>query len=310
MRRGFWVALVALAAGASAASADEPLFGYVYTTDLLPKDQMEVTQWLTWRAKKATGTFDVVEARSEFEYGVADNFQLSAYFNYEWAEAFHDNVIDGTTLPPETLAQLPVGPDDHLKTVQFTGFALEGIWRILSPYTDPVGVAILIEPTVGPSLRELESRLIVQKNFFDDRLVIAFNATIAQELRSLPGDPSEPPDSPEAIKHWDKETDVNFGLAVSYRFISNWSAGLELQHEREWAGFDPFNAGQATNSAFYFGPTLHFGGEHFFATLTVLDQLPWGSDFSGPKPNFVVAGRNYADDFERFRVRFKTGWYF
>jgi hypothetical protein len=310
MRKGFYAAGLFLAGAMAAAHADEPLFGYIYTTDLLPKDQVEVTQWLTWRAKKATGTFDVVEARSEFEYGIADNFQLSAYFNYEWAEAFHDNVIDGTTLPPETLAQLPVGPDDHLKTVQFTGFAVEGIWRILSPYTDPVGLAILIEPTVGPSLRELESRLILQKNFLDDRLVFAFNATIAQELRSLPGDPAEPPGSPESVKHWDKETDVNFGLAVSYRFIANWSAGLELQHEREWAGFDPFNAGQATNSAFFFGPTLHFGGEHFFATLTVLDQLPWGSDFAGPKPNFVVAGRNYADDFERFRVRFKTGWYF
>jgi len=310
LRSGVWAAALAAVLGVTGAHADEPLFGYIYTTDLLPKDQREVTQWLTWRAKKQTGVFDVVEMRTEFEYGVSDDFQLAAYFNYEWAEAFHNNVIDGTTLPPESLAQLSVGPDDHLKTTEFTGFALEGVWRILSPYTDPVGLAILIEPTVGPSLRELESRLILQKNFLDDRLVFAFNATLAQEMRSLPGDASEPAGSPESVTHWDKETDANFGLAVSYRFVANWSAALELQHEREWAGFNPFDGKQATNAAFYLGPTLHFAGEHFFATLSVLDQLPWASDFTGPKPNFVVNGRIYADDFERFRVRFKTGWYF
>lgn len=297
-------------AAALPAAADEPLFGYVYTTDLLPQDKVELTQWFTWRANKAVGTFDVVEGRSEVEYGVGDDFQLSAYLNYEWADAFHDNVIDGTTLPPETLAHLPVGPDGHLNTVKFTGFAVEGVYRVLSPYIDPVGLAILVEPTVGPSLRELETRLILQKNFLDDRLVIAFNATIAQELRSLPGDPSLPPDDSDAVKHWDKETDVNFGLAASYRFVENWSAALELQHEREWAGFNPFDGKQATNAAFYFGPTIHYAGEHFFATFTVLDQLPWGSDFANPPPNFVVSGRNYADDFERFRVRIKTGWYF
>jgi hypothetical protein len=311
--RSFAAALAlggALVFAPPAVRADEPVTGFVYTTDLLPEGKYEVEQWMTWRAHKAVGVYNVIEARSEFEYGVTDAFQLSGYINYEWAEAYHNNVIDGTTLPPETFAQLDVGPDENFHTTRFTGVALEGIYRILSPYTDPIGLAVLIEPTVGPSLRELETRVIVQKNYFDDRLILAFNLTVAQEVRRVPGDPSAPVGSDDFNKHWDKETDMNFGLAGSYRFAPNWSFGLELQHEREWAGLNPFDGDKATNAAFYFGPTIHYGGEHFFATLTVLDQLPWGKDDANNEPDFVVGGRNYADDFERFRVRAKVGWYF
>jgi len=299
-----------LLAAASPALADEPLFGFVYTTDLLPKDTVELSHWTTWRSGKTHGSFNVAENREEIEFGITDAFQLSVYANYEYAEAHHDG-IDRATFQPETLAQFTVDPNEKLSIWQFEGISLEGIYRILSPYTDGVGLALYMEPTIGPDTRELESRIILQKNFMDDRLVFAFNATLAQELRHVPGDPTAPPGSADATRHWDKETDVNFGLAGSYRFMENWSAGLELEHEREWAGLNPLAGHNATNSAFYFGPTLHYGGEHFYATLTVLDQLPWASDFANPPADsFVVSGRNYADDFERFRVRLKFGWYF
>ena len=211
---------------------------------------------------------------------------------------------------PETFAQLSVDPDDKFETTRFTGIAGEAIWRVLSPYTDWVGLALYIEPTIGPALRELESRIILQKNFLDDRLVFAFNTTIAQEWRRLQADPDADPSSSDFNEHWDKETDVNFGLAGSYRFASNWSAGLELINEREWAGLSPLASSKRTNTAYYLGPTLHYGGSHVFATLTVVDQLPWGADAANPHPGFIVGGRNYADDFERFRVRFKVGYYF
>ena len=294
----------------TAAYADEPLFGFVYTTDLLPKGKWEVAQWATWRAHKAHGRYNVVELRNEVEYGGTDNLQLSAYINYEWANAFHNNVMDGSTLVPETFAQLSVDPDDKFETTRLTGVAGEVIWRVLSPYTDGVGLALYIEPTIGPALRELESRIILQKNFLDDRIVLAFNATIAQEWRRLQADPTADPDSSDFIEHWDKETDVNFGLAGSYRFAPSWSAGVELINEREWAGLSPLASSKRTNTAYYFGPTLHYAGAHVFATLTAVDQLPWGADAANPRPGFVVSGRNYADDFERFRVRLKIGYYF
>jgi Family of unknown function (DUF6662) len=311
MKRG--TTLLVVCAGilaAMPARADEPLFGFVYSTDLLPKKKFEMAQWLTWRAGKAVGDFDVVAGRTELEYGVTSYFQLSAYFNYEWANAYHNNVIDGSTLPPETLAQLSPDAGDHFNTTRYTGFALEGILRLMSPYTDPFGLTILIEPTYGPALRELETRLIFQKNFLDDRLVFAFNITASQEGRYVPGDPAADPASEDFNSHWDHETDINFGLAGSFRFAPNWSAGIEIEHEREFAGFNPFLANKATNTATYMGPTIHFGGAHFFATLSYLPQLPVGEDFANPAPGFIKDGINNADDFERFRLRLKAGYYF
>src|SRR3974390_2591816 len=82
------------------ASADDPLFGFVYTTDLLPKDQLEAEQWVTWRGEKAHGSYKLIEGRNTFSYGVSDDFQLSAVAIYDWTEAHH-NAVDGSTTPPE-----------------------------------------------------------------------------------------------------------------------------------------------------------------------------------------------------------------
>ncbi|MDE2087719.1 MAG: hypothetical protein KGI63_10835 [Xanthomonadaceae bacterium] len=56
--------LLAVAAAftlSTAAQADEPLFGFLNTTDLLPKHGQEYEQWLTWRHQKAGGRFDLLE---------------------------------------------------------------------------------------------------------------------------------------------------------------------------------------------------------------------------------------------------------
>ena len=73
--------LPALGSAALPARADEPIFHFIYTTDLLPKGQKEVEQWRTWRHQKAGGYYDQLENRTEFSYGVTDAFQLSGYLN-------------------------------------------------------------------------------------------------------------------------------------------------------------------------------------------------------------------------------------
>ncbi|HEU5047704.1 MAG TPA: DUF6662 family protein [Rickettsiales bacterium] len=287
------------------AHAEESQFGYVYTTDLLPKGQKEAVQWTTWRHDKADmndGYFDMVDGRTEIEYGVADNFQLGVYASYAATRAYH-NGPDGATTPPETFAgRTLVGADDHYADRELIGFSVEGIYRILSPYKDSVGLAVLFEPTIGRNLHELESRIILQKNFLDDRLVFAGNITIAQEDRWLPFDPGEGADG-----HWDHESDINFGLAGSYRFAPNWTFGLEFLNEREYSCFC-VKSGNRTNNAFYTGPTVEYGGEDFFVALTALEQLRLASDYTGG--GAVIDGRNYADDFEKYRVRLKFGFYF
>jgi len=204
------------------AQAGESAFGFLVTTDLLPKGGEEIEQWLTWRRQKAGGQFDLIQGRTAFEYGVTDDFQAAFYLNYTWSRAYH-NGVDGATAPPENFADKIVGPNSHWHSGRFVGVSLEGIYRILSPYIDPIGLAYYIEPTFGKGLFEIEQRIIAQKNFLDDRLVIASNLTLNLEGRQLPGDPEEV--GYASRKHWDHETDFNISLAASYRFIPNWSGG-------------------------------------------------------------------------------------
>ena len=305
---GLVLAIGSLALWATPAQADEPLFGFVYTTDLLPKGAKEVEQWMTWRRKKSRGSFDVWEGRTEFSYGLTDRLQVSLYANYAKTKTNLNNV-DGTTAPPESFAEVQADPNSPLNASKYVGTSLEFIYRIWSPYTDPFGFALYIEPTIGRGLRELESKLVFQKNFLDDRLVFAGNITVAQEMRYLPGDPTAASDSEDALSHWDRETDVNFNIEASYRFARNWSAGLEFLNEREYSSFS-LRPQNRTNSAYYFGPTIHYGGKQFFFTATFLEQLRGARDYANPPPGFIVDGRTYADDFERYRLRVKAGFFF
>ena len=298
-------ALLALSAGPAA--ADEPVFGFVYTTDLLPKDQVEVEQWLTWKGQKAHGSFNLIEGRDEISYGVTDDFQLSGLLIYDWTEAHH-NGVDGSTAPPEPFSPFFPGPDAKFHSFMPIGIAVEGIYRVMSPYTDPVGLAFYLEPVVGHRFLEFETRAILQKNYFDDRLILAANLTWAPEIRYLPGDPYAPAGSVEAGPNTNIETDVNLGLAASYRFAPSWSAGWEFQNEREINGWALLARSQWMGNAYYTGPTIHYADEHFFATLTAWAQLPWANNYMNEP--VIYKGRDYDVDFENYRMRLKLGWYF
>lgn len=303
-------ALTGIAFSAVPAHADEPLFGYVYTTDLLPQGKKEIEQWATLREGRSQGDFHLLRTRTEVSYGLKSNLQLSGYLNFADTNVLH-NTPSGDTAPPEVYADFSVDPDKRFKKARFEGVSAEAIWRVASPYTDPVGIAFYVEPTLGPRTREVESKLILQKNFLDDRLVFAANATLAYEWRKLHGDPTADPSSEDFNDHWDKETDVNFGFGGSYRFTSNWSLGGEVENEHEFAGLNPFKGSARTNEAWYMGPSLHYGGRHFFATFTTLFQMPWAHDYANRgADSFVVDGISNADDFEKYRFRVKMGYYF
>lgn len=284
------------------AGAEESMFGFVYTTDLLPKGGWEIEQWLTWKHQKNSGYYDQLEGRTELEYGLTDRLQVALYANYAWTSAFHNGPF-GATTPSEQFADFSVGPNDHFKAARFIGVSGEAIYRVLSPYTDPIGLALYTEPTVGQNFFESENKLILQKNFFDDLLTIAFNFTYAPEFRFLP-DPNDPTGLSSS---WQEETDVNYALAASYRFIENWSAGFEFLNEHE---YNSFNFTHETNSGYYLGPVLHYGGERLFVTVTALWQMPWATAHSDTVPGALVGGFIGDNDFERFRLRVKAGYTF
>ncbi|RUL78139.1 hypothetical protein EKH80_04635 [Dyella choica] len=300
-------AVLAMSGISTKAHADEPLLGFLYTTDLLPKHGQEVEQWVTWRHQKAGGQFDLLEGQTEYSYGATDSLQLSGYLIYDWTQAYR-NGPDGTTTPPEPYSAYFPDPYRHFHSTKFIAGAFEAIWRVRSPYTDPVGVAFLFEPEIGPRFQELQVRAIFQKNFLDDRLVLVGNATWAPEVRELPGNPAAAPGSGTDRPNTNIETDVNFGIGASYRFTSNWAVGWEVQNEREINRFALFDHSQWMGNAVYAGPTIHYANQHFFATLTWWQQLPIAHNYMDP--SVVARGYDNDVDFEHTRVRLKIGYYF
>src|SRR5205814_4158577 len=87
------------------------------------------------------------------------------------------------------------------------------------------------------------------------------------------------------------------------RFVRNWSAGLEFWNHHEFA-----DATIHEHSAYFFGPTIHHGGERWWATLGFLHQLPIGEAFSHDNKEFAAHdGYIFGDEHEKYYVRFRMG---
>jgi len=279
------------------AKADEPLFGFTYTTDTQPKGKFELEQWSTTRFTKGYGSFWLQDNLTEVSYGVTDRFQFSLQSDYASTSAFQNGPFRATTPPEPFSFDVPL-PDARYARTRFISVSGEGIFRMLSPYTHPVGLALYFEPTFGPGFSEPEGRVILQKDFRDDRLVLGFNFTYAPEYRRL---------QPNTKCLCLSETDINFDSGVSYRFHRNWSAAFEFFNERELASLNFTNL---INSAYYLGPTVHYANQNFFVTVTFAEQMPWATVHSNTLPGAIVNGYDFDNDFEKYRVRIKFGWNF
>ena len=269
----------ALAAGvlvmacAPYARADEPMFGYLNTTDLLPAGKRQLEQWATLRSGDASGDYRLLESRTEFDYGVESNVQVTAYLNASRLEAD----IDGRAAAPARLA--PAGSITRSRIDSATG---EVIWRVWSPYLDPVGLAVLVDATGGRDPLVLGVKLIGQKNFRDDTVILAANlrADIGQQQDIATGGRRE-------------VTPIEIGLGASYRFRPNWSAAVELRGRRRYAG-SFLGGGRREFAALYAGPTVHYGGQRWFMTLSLLHRL--GARYADHRPGEVVSSLAYAAD--------------
>lgn len=82
----------------TAVHADDQPFITLYTTDIDTQYEKEIEQSLYWSTQKPHQAFNGWLSRTEFEYGVTDDFQISGYLNYEWSEA-HPTRASGKTIP-------------------------------------------------------------------------------------------------------------------------------------------------------------------------------------------------------------------
>ena len=265
-------------AGGTSAKADESPFASIYTTELLPQNGKEIEQWATWATSKPDEDFDEVKGRTEFEYGITNRFQLALYANYSW-----------TRVVPTG----PGAPDSPVDTTRFNGFSAEAIYQVLNPFTDDFGFALYVEPEIGAGERGIEGKLLFQKNFMEDRLILAANVNFEWEW-----------EHDVAAGDWEHESALEFYLGASYRFAPGWYGGVELLNENGYEGHLLFDHAHAETNAFYFGPALHYGNERWWATLAVYQQLPWAGN---PAHDFGAVSHGLLVEAERFRVRFRLG---
>ena len=268
LSRTCWAGVLALAA-ANTACAGEDLFGFVYTLDLQPKGSWEFEQRLDHSKGQAVGSYNLTLSRTELEYGVTNDLQVAGYLNATRIQA------NRNYLSPETCNTIPCtagfgvpsanNTSDPYQRTRIDGGSFELLYRITNPVTSPVGVGVYFEPTFGRLEDELEYRLILQSNFLDDRLIFVANALVEQEKEKYAGD--------GIIRN----TMLDLLYGFSYRFASNWSAGIEGRWHHDSDGYF-YNT--HTQTAHFIGPSIHYATKNFWTTATWRHQ---------------ISGRCYAD---------------
>lgn len=298
-------AAITFASFFSTAHAGEPFFGYVYTTDTTPAGRWELEQWITDREGQANGHFHHFHFNTEVEYGVTDAFQVALYTNFMYDNDNKNSVAgrtEGIEIPYDH------DPNTPYNAFRFDGVSMEFLYRLLSPYTDPLGLAVYLEPEVGPIERGLEFRTILQKNFMDDQLVLALNGWIEFEKEKgsnlvTPGST----DTPDGA--WAKATMLEADLGASYRVAPGWFVGLEFRNHNEYAGWT-LSSNNQDHTAFFLGPNVHYASQHWFFTLTVLRQLA-AVAYNDDQRAQMQGGLLYGDEHTTWDgIRLKVGFPF
>jgi len=295
MRKHVFLA-AALLAAALPAVADENLFGYVRGSEVLPKGSGEFYQWVTQRNNKGSGHYRAVDTKTEIEYGVTDRFQVSAEVN-------------GLAVKSQGLLINGYLPKDIDSNLRLQGFEVAAKYNFLSPAKDDFGLSAYtsfeygrLDVHSGQRKRELEfeAQLQAQKYFLEGQLTWVGNIGLraAHEKRKAIADLPEDfewPTDPEM------EISTKIGTGLSYRFAPGWYAGVEALFENEYET----EVGQERWSVFG-GPSLHYGGKQWWATLTVFRQLRGGGERYDGQP----AKQLHLIERTRNELRLKVGYNF
>ena len=268
-------------ASVAPAHADENIFAYSYGSETLPKGGNEMYVWVTDRRGKSGGDYNAQDYEFEFEHGFADNFQGSVYLT------FQSNHIDG--LEPDL--------EDISRDFSWNGAKAALKWSVSSPYKDGLGVALYLEPGFSrysgkSGEREtklfLETKLLLQKNFMNDKLVWVGNVTAEQEFENEEGD------------EWESELEFELSSGLAYNVAPGWHLGAEGRYTSAYENFP--NEVHRDDYAIFFGPTVHYAAKKWWATVSYQPQITGG-------PSVGSGDRNLAD-YEKREIRLKLGYNF
>ena len=240
--------------------AGEGSFGWLYTLDLQPKGTLEFEQKIDLTKGQAAGTYNLWKTKTGLEYGVTNDFQLTGYLNGYSVNANHNYTNCGSDPSPCTGGfGVPESASGHaFNKTQFEGASVEGVWRVLNPVLSPVGVGLYAEMSKGKFADALETRLLMQSNCLDDRLVLAVNVIAEMEKYKFAGTTPS------------KESMIDVLYGATYRFAPKWFAGIEGRFHNDFTGY---NFDTHTQRANFIGPNLHYAEKDWWVTAAWRYQI-------------------------------------
>ena len=257
----------ALLLAPAAARADDQPFLTLDTTDIEPEFGHELEQNFGWNTGLTHSAYSEFEGESEWEYGFSDKLQLAVSTSYAW-EREHYHAF------PDVDAQ---------SGSAWGGIEGEAIYQAMNVYFDPIGLGFKFNAVAGPSERGIEARVLLQKNFDNDRL--RFAANIVGEFGQ------------EKDGTWSDVSALTADFGAAYNITWEWSAGLEFNVEHGYDGLLLDGNAVPGPTTYYFGPTVQYVAHPWTASLGFQAQLPWSQD---PAHGGVQHG--YLAYSERFRV--------
>lgn len=227
--------------------ASERRFTYVYEATTSAKGEIEVETWATWKTlRDGASRANQWDFRHEIEYGLTDRTSLALYVA-DW------KVLDDRA-------------GDQGAQAVYQDTAIEVIHNLTNPVIDLIGSALYGEVKLGDQKFELESKLLLQKNF--GPIVLAYNAGIEAEWEG------------DRFGYFN-ETSGEFmeSMGISYQFSPNFLMGGEFLHEVD---FNEWNT--VGNTIIYAGPNASFRFDRLFLTTTAMIQVTGITD----EPDFQL----------------------
>ena len=288
-----------------ASQADENLMAYTYTADTIPQGELEFNSTVTNRWDKGRGRYYAADFDFELEYGITSKLQIAGYLNAQHVNhkgAFPFSQAEGFN---DTDALYP-----DRKQTRWNGGQLQLKYNFTSPYTDWAGFSVFVEPQFrrqfkvdgsDTNQKEVELGFIFQKNFIDDKLVLAYNLILSQEKRILKEDDN-------FVEH---EREMNNLIGITYRFAPGWYAGMETRHHMDVLKQED-GSYKKNQYSWYIGPTIHYANEKWRVTAGYLRQIKGNPEYAaGVLPVTGGVGSNlHLDENEKNELRIRVGYDF
>lgn len=297
----------------SAAYADENLWVYARGTDTRPEGSLELRLRDFIAKGKGAGKYIRHEIRPGVEYGVTDRLTVSAT-----AMIFkHDYEVKNPNVNPMYETQGEAGGKVNHTTL--AGYQLMANYNILSPYKDAFGFTAGVAyenrdryRLDGANINQDSyiGNLRFQKNWLDDRLIVAFNFITELERR-------------KAGEVLEEEIALEYRAGIAYRYRPKHFVGLEFRHQSDY--LNPTEAGVAATDhhggsnwdlndarigsnhqyGMYLGPTYHYAEQNWWTTVGAL----WQVAGSGSINAYSSDGKNW-DEHERVHIGVSFGYEF